>query len=529
MSSSGYAGYQAGAFGQITVLGEGSTWHSVESLDIGVDGSGILEINGGGSVRTNAGRVGQNSGSMGQVTVNGLNSRWSVDESLSVGNSGHGMLTISQGGALRSQDTSVIGDAPGSTGQVSVDGAGTNWELRGEFLVGREGIGSLTVSNGGYVMAGGNFTGIIGDVSGSSGVVMVDGSGSTLTNTGGLMVGRAGTGTLSISNRGTVSNQGHSRIGVDENSIGWVTVEGEGSVWNSSTLYAGISGRGNVAIAEGGSVRSEGAYIGYEWGAVGDVTVSGANANWTTSNYGLYVGRGGNGTLNITSGGEVSCSWGAIGSFSSSSGKVRIHGAGSKWNVRGVLDVGGDAMLNITDGGLLTVDYALTISATPRHDNSIAMASGGMLAIPGDVDDSLTQFLGFVQGNDAIRYWNPEDGHLASLTDATYGDDYTLEYLTTGDLAGYTMLTVTAPGPTGDFDGDFDVDGGDFLAWQRGESPTALGAADLADWQANFGAGAASANALAATPEPSAALLAALALTLGMVSRAGQSRGRRRS
>ncbi|MCA9235194.1 MAG: hypothetical protein KDA44_06970, partial [Planctomycetales bacterium] len=41
----------------------------------------------------------------------------------------------------------------------------------------------------------------------------------------------------------------------------------------------------------------------------------------------------------------------------------------------------------------------------------------------------------------------------------------------------------------GDFDEDGDVDGGDFLAWQRGNSPTPLSADDLAAWQANFGGG----------------------------------------
>ena len=40
----------------------------------------------------------------------------------------------------------------------------------------------------------------------------------------------------------------------------------------------------------------------------------------------------------------------------------------------------------------------------------------------------------------------------------------------------------------GDFDFDGDVDGRDFLAWQRGDSFTGpLNAADLANWQANFG------------------------------------------
>lgn len=38
----------------------------------------------------------------------------------------------------------------------------------------------------------------------------------------------------------------------------------------------------------------------------------------------------------------------------------------------------------------------------------------------------------------------------------------------------------------GDFDLDGDTDGSDFLAWQRGESPTPLSASDLQQWQDNY-------------------------------------------
>jgi hypothetical protein len=40
------------------------------------------------------------------------------------------------------------------------------------------------------------------------------------------------------------------------------------------------------------------------------------------------------------------------------------------------------------------------------------------------------------------------------------------------------------------FDADGDVDGRDFLIWQRGGSPAAAGgSSDLADWQSNYGSG----------------------------------------
>ena len=57
----------------------------------------------------------------------------------------------------------------------------------------------------------------------------------------------------------------------------------------------------------------------------------------------------------------------------------------------------------------------------------------------------------------------------------------------------------------GDFDGDGDVDGNDFLKWQRDDKTQA----GLADWNTNYGTGVAAGAAAAAgtVPEPSAVAL----------------------
>ena len=52
----------------------------------------------------------------------------------------------------------------------------------------------------------------------------------------------------------------------------------------------------------------------------------------------------------------------------------------------------------------------------------------------------------------------------------------------------------------GDFDFDGDVDGNDFLIWQRGGSPNGINSGDLADWQAGYGAPITATSA--AVPEP---------------------------
>lgn len=64
-----------------------------------------------------------------------------------------------------------------------------------------------------------------------------------------------------------------------------------------------------------------------------------------------------------------------------------------------------------------------------------------------------------------------------------------------------------------DFDIDGDVDGADFLTWQRGESPNPLSQSDLADWEANYGTVAPLTATSTTVPEPATGLM----LTLGMV------------
>ena len=51
--------------------------------------------------------------------------------------------------------------------------------------------------------------------------------------------------------------------------------------------------------------------------------------------------------------------------------------------------------------------------------------------------------MGLISGTDDIRYFNESIWDWADITTATPGEDYILNYLTEGDLAGYTGLTVT--------------------------------------------------------------------------------------
>ena len=86
-------------------------------------------------------------------------------------------------------------------------------------------------------------------------------------------------------------------------------------------------------------------------------------------------------------------------------------------------------------------------------------------------------------------------------------------------------ITYSAVNPlAGDFDADGDVDGHDFLKWQRGESPNPLSETDLVNWQASYGNPNPLVAASLAVPEPTAGILM-LTAAIGMLLRRRKSCG----
>lgn len=106
--------------------------------------------------------------------------------------------------------------------------------------------------------------------------------------------------------------------------------------------------------------------------------------------------------------------------------------------------------------------------------------------------------------------------------------------LSTNNLAQYTLtagaatfinnanqsFTLVAPEPpSADFDEDGDVDGADFLVWQRGESPDPLSQEDLELWMAQYG-GPPPLDAVVEVPEPLSLVLFAWGIvSIGYLSR----------
>ena len=109
-----------------------ATWSSSSTTGIiGDTSAGTLMVDGGSALASASGYLGYGSGSSGTVTVDGKGSIWQCrvpygTGSISVGNSGTGTLNITNGGCVTTASSTIAANL-GSTGAVTVDGAGSTW------------------------------------------------------------------------------------------------------------------------------------------------------------------------------------------------------------------------------------------------------------------------------------------------------------------------------------------------------------------------------------------------------------------
>jgi len=250
-NTSGVIGIATDSIGMVSVNGTDSSWTNEESLSVGDQGSGTLSITNGGAVSNTNGRIADKTGSTGFVTVSGANSSWTNEEDLSVGDQGSGTLSITNGGTV-SNTSGRIADQFGSTGDVTVSGNDSSWTQSEDLFIGSFGSGTLSINDGGKVIS--NTMAIVGNATGSSGDVTVSGTGSSWTHNNDLFVANAGTGTLFITNGGTVSST-NSKIAEGPGSIGIVEVSGTGSTWtHSNSLFVGFVNGSDQASGGGGQL-----------------------------------------------------------------------------------------------------------------------------------------------------------------------------------------------------------------------------------------------------------------------------------
>ncbi len=151
-----------------------------------------------------------------------------VNRGVTIGDVATDVADLSITNGILNSQYAVMGNASGATGTVTVNGIGSTWTNSSNLFVGRNGSGTLTILGGGEVS---NDFGFVGNNVASNGTVTVDGVGSTWTNSSWLNIGNIGTGSLNIQNGGTVSNT----VGIVGNQALWLRSSAAATVVRTSS------------------------------------------------------------------------------------------------------------------------------------------------------------------------------------------------------------------------------------------------------------------------------------------------------
>lgn len=452
------------AYGNVTVTDPGTLWNS-GLLRIG---TGIMTIANGAEVEDTEGDVANSyaSDTNSTVLVTGSNSVWLTTGQLGLGLYGRSNITVQNGGTIVVDGEMVYGNfnAPRTsvfnleTGGVLQLGGNIN-ALDPNFNLNWAGgtlqiIGSGTYSYTNSVLAAnttstldtnGNdtiwYNGISGNgnfVKTGAGTLTLNGTntytGNTTISAGTLLLGNSlglqdstllyntGGGTLSFGSLTSATLgglSGNQNLALTNNASSGVSLtvggngqsttysgnfSGNGSLTvtgtNSLTLtgnssYAGITlvNNGTLNVTTGGNIATSNTSVGDATGSNGSLIVS-SSTFLATGN--LNVGNLGLGNLAISNGGNVVSGNGIVGSQSGSSGSVLVTDTHSSWNLgTNLLELGNYNSGGTSAGGIgnLTIANGGSVLA-----GAIAVGSGGVLGANGTIAGAGTGYLTIASG-----------------------------------------------------------------------------------------------------------------------------------
>ena len=432
-------GGTASTSGTVTVDVDMSDSTHVASLGAGFRGNGTLTIKNGAVVYSTNGYLGYNLFSNGTATVTDAGSVWNASGNMYIGREGNGHLQVANGGTMNNVDAYV---GYGETGTASITNGGV-WNNSHNLYVGirqngttemMETVGTLNI-NGGTVTSVTAYIGANEDSFAPGGNMFTAGTGSVIVGgagaldvTGDLIIGGAEGGdpmnpfgggggnqygTLTINTGGVVTAN---NTYVSSYAVGMGNIVFGGGVLNTKNLYAAPSD-----LTGSGTINARGAVV--DGSHVTFDSISGASQSYTinesvtmnldlgdSTNVGVFgAGYTGSGSVTVDSV-AVYSAVGYIGLKDNSTGVVTVTGSGGRWNVPD-LSVGGDksdmtagggnATLNITNGGTVAANYIGTGSGSWMTQRAISF-DGGVL-VPYDADsgawiDSQVDFVYIKEG-----------------------------------------------------------------------------------------------------------------------------------
>ncbi|MEN5082455.1 autotransporter domain-containing protein [Bosea sp. TWI1241] len=375
--------------GRLVVTGSGSNVNANNAFLIGRSGVGVVAVLDGGATSVKATTLGYDAGASGTVTVSGPLSRWTnTQNTTEIGKGGTGVFTV-EGGATASMVGRInLAVDSGSSGDLIVRGANTSMTAT-EVWTGVRATGTVSVTQGASLSAS-HF--LLGTNSSGDGRLIIDGTGTTVGASVYTLIGWQGVGTATISNGATLNtaavrlaysagSQGTLNIGAAMgapavapgivNATSIVFHDGTGTmVFNHTapdfTLASTISGLGTIHQVAGTTI----------------LTGNGAAFTGTTTVHGgsLIVGTAAGGSL----GGNVSVLGGAtLGGSGTIGGNVTVASTGriAPGNSVGTLRVGGN--VSFATDSLYRAEIAgpsadlLSVGGTASLAGTMQIVAGG--------------------------------------------------------------------------------------------------------------------------------------------------------
>ncbi|MCL2776711.1 MAG: hypothetical protein FWD73_01815 [Polyangiaceae bacterium] len=195
------------------------------TVALGANSSGLVDV--GGTILLANINLANGVDSVGSINVNGGTITTTFGQSqYYLGARGQGTMVVSNGGT-ESLSQSYLGYLPGSSGILTVEGPGSTYTNGGFFIIGNEGTGELNILDGGVVAS--SQDGVNGTVigGGNTGSVLVSGAGSQFSVGAWLSLGvvqPAAAGVLTVTDEGAVDVVGGTFITGDPGASGTLNI-----------------------------------------------------------------------------------------------------------------------------------------------------------------------------------------------------------------------------------------------------------------------------------------------------------------
>lgn len=298
---------------------------------------------------------------------------------------GTGNITVKDKNSV-SQNITFLGDKASGIGTLNLMDATSSFDTVG-INVGNFGSGIVNVSNGatlnstGYGFIGGNASG--------KGIVNISTDSlwnlkTSSTNAQLLQVGVLGKGELNITTGGIVKAR-DTQIALNDKSKGDVRVDGQNSLLETFNMYVGTSGTGTLTLTNSGTLNVEGGevYLGVFEPAVGTLNIgaahgeAAADAGYITNATKVEFGSGeGVFVFNHTNNSDAGYQVDMLITGDDKDGKV-IHDAGHT-----VFNAGNTySGKTLVNDGLLTIASHTADGVTGMGSSEVTIASPGTLDI----------------------------------------------------------------------------------------------------------------------------------------------------